>query len=94
MNESQSTVSPTKDEAQAALSEIERVMAETRIAIARGPSAPIFILWGSIWVIADLTTQYRPEALAWMWWILDLIGAGGTWWFSARYRARVKRPGG
>jgi hypothetical protein len=94
MNENQSPASPTKDEARAALSEIDRVMADTRVAIAQGPSAPILILWGSIWVVADLTTQFHPQALALMWWILDLIGVGGTWWFSARYRARVKRPGG
>jgi hypothetical protein len=90
MNE-QPSLSPTSDEARAALSEIDRVMATTPTAIARGPSAPILILWGCIWVVAAVTTQYQPQALAWMWWILDLIGAGGMWWFIARHGARVKR---
>jgi hypothetical protein len=74
----------------AALSEIERIMAETRSAIARGPSASILILWGAIWFVADLTTQYDPQALQWMWWILDLIGMAGTWWFIKNHRSRVK----
>jgi hypothetical protein len=89
----QPPLSPTEDEARAALSEIDRIMADTRIAIAQGPSAPILILWGCIWVVADVTTQYQPQALAWMWWILDLVGIGGMWWFVARHRAQVKRPG-
>ena len=89
----QPPLSATVDEARAALSEIDSVMASTRIAIAQGPSAPILILWGCIWLVADVTTQYCPEAMAWMWWILDLIGAGGTWLFIARNLNRVKREG-
>jgi len=92
MNE-QPLVSPTKDEAQAALTEIDRVIARTRTAIAQGPSAPILFLWGSIWMVADATTQFHPQALQWLWWVLDLIGVLGTWWLARRHRVRVKRPG-
>ena len=93
MNE-QPPVSPTKDEARAALTEIDLVMARTRTAIARGPSAPLLILWGCIWSIADLTTQYHPQALQWLWWALDLIGFASTCWIIRNHRARVKSPGG
>jgi hypothetical protein len=92
MNE-QPVVSPTKEEARATLAEIDRVVAQTRTAIAQGPSAPILILWGCIWLVADVTTQFNSQALEWLWWVLDLIGVAGTWWFVARRNVRVKRPG-
>ena len=86
-------MSPTRDEARVALAEIDRVTAQTRAAIARGPSAPLLILWGSIWFVADLTTQFRPEAMGWLWWVLDLVGAFGSCWLVQRSRVQVKRPG-
>jgi len=93
MNEQTSDL-PTKDDAIAALAEINRVMAQTRSAIARGPSAALLILWGCIWFAADLTTQLYPPALQWLWWVLDLIGFAGTWWIVRIHATRVKSPGG
>jgi len=92
MNE-QSSLPPTSEEARAALDEIDRISAQARSTIAQGPSAPVLILWGCIWMIADITTQFHPQSLAWLWWMLDLVGALGTWWFIAR-GVRVRRPGG
>ncbi len=88
----QPLVSPTQDEARASLADIDRVAAQARVAIAQGPSAPILILWGCIWAVADITTQFHPLTMSWLWSILDLIGIGGTWWFAA-HGVRVKRPG-
>jgi hypothetical protein len=92
MNE-ESIPSPSRDEARVALAEVSKVIDQTRLALAHGPAAPILILWGAIWVIADCTTQFYPVAMQWLWVPLDVIGIGGSWWFSARHRFKVKRPG-
>jgi len=93
MNE-ESVVPPNPEEARAALAEVDRVLTQTRLAIAQGPSAPLLILWGVIWMIADLTTQFYPPAMQWLWLLLDLVGIFGSWWLATRHRVQVKRPSG
>jgi len=85
--------SPSAAEARAALAEVGRVIDQTRLTLAHGPAAPILILWGVIWVIADCTTQFYPAAMQWLWLPLDIAGIGGSLWFPARHRVKVKRPG-
>jgi len=84
---------PSQAEARAALAEVDQIITQTRLAIAQGPSAPILILWGGIWLVADVTTQFYPHALNWLWLALDGLGIAGTWWFSARARVQVRRTG-
>jgi hypothetical protein len=92
MNEETSLL-PSRDEARASLAEISRVIDQTRLAIVHGPTAPLLILWGVIWVIADVTTQFYPMAMEWLWLPLDLVGIAGSWWLVSPVRRKVKRPG-
>jgi len=85
---------PTPDEARAALAEVDNVLAQTRLSIARGPAAPILILWGVIWLIADITTQFHAQSMQWMWSVLDGAGLLMTAWFVARDKVKVRAPGG
>jgi hypothetical protein len=89
----ETTSLPSPEEARAALAEAERAFQQTRVAIVQGPSAPLLILWGSIWMIADLTTQFYAPAMLAIWLPLDLIGGGGTWWIVAHRRVKVGRHG-
>jgi hypothetical protein len=84
---------PSRDEARAALAEVGRILDQTRQAIAHGPTAPILILWGVIWLVADATTQFYPTAMQWLWLVLDIVGIGGSWWLATRHRLKVRRPG-
>jgi len=92
MNE-EMTQPPSQAEARAALAEVDHIIGQTRVALAQGPSAPLLILWGCIWLAADLTTQFYPVAMQWLWWVLDAVGILGSCWVGARYGAKIKRPG-
>jgi hypothetical protein len=85
---------PTRDEAAASLAEVDRVVAQTRHAIRQGISAPLLILWGCIWIVADVTTQFHPEGAGWTWLLLDVIGILG-WWLIFKFSgSHVRSPRG
>ncbi len=87
------TIPPSREEARAALATVDEVLKQTRTALAHGPTAPMLILWGAIWMIADLTTQFHPAAMQWLWLVLDVVGMAASWWLAARHKVKVKRPG-
>jgi hypothetical protein len=93
MNE-EPTLTPTPDEARASLAEVDHVLAQTRHAIRQGVSAPLLILWGCIWMVADTTTQFYPQAMSWLWSVLDLVGILGWVWIFRCQRHRVKSSRG
>ncbi len=92
MNE-EMTQPPSQAEARAALAEVDRIIDQTRRALAQGPSAALLILWGCIWLAADVTTQFYPAAMQWLWWVLDGVGILGSWWIGACHGAKIKSPG-
>ncbi|HTB62416.1 MAG TPA: hypothetical protein VK737_02410 [Opitutales bacterium] len=92
MNE-EATFPPSRDEAHAALAEVNHVLATTRLAIAQGPTASILILWGVIWLIADVATQFDLQTVHWLWPMLDIVGMLATWWLTTRHRVHVRQPG-
>jgi hypothetical protein len=93
MNE-EPTLTPTPDEARAALAEVDQVLAQTRHAIRQGISAPLLILWGCIWMVADATTQFDPQAMGYLWWVFDLVGIVGWVWIIRSHSRQVKNPRG
>jgi len=93
MNE-EPTITVTPAEARASLTEVDQVLAQARHAIRQGVSAPLLILWGCIWVVADSTTQFYPQAMSWLWWVLDLVGILGWVGIFLRHRHQVKNPRG
>ena len=67
-------MSITRDEAAQALDEIEGAAGRVRRLGLYEQAAPYFMLWGAVWLIADLTTQFAPRF--WLVWpILSLVGA-------------------
>ncbi len=86
-------LSPSRDEALATLAEVDRIIVQTRRAIAHGPVGPILILWGCIWAAADTTIQFYPPAIQWIWTVLDAIGLMATFWIASRQRVKIKDPG-
>jgi len=88
------TLTPTPDEARAALAQVDQVLAQTRHAIRQGISAPLLMLWGCIWIVADVTTQFDHQAMNWLWSVLDLVGIVGWVWIFRSHRHRVKSSRG
>ena len=89
----------TRDEAARALEEIGEAKARmTRLSVYSG-LAPNFILWGLIWFLANLVTEYRPD-LAGRAWLIGalLIGTPLTLYFTVRFArrsgARIRQAGG
>jgi hypothetical protein len=68
----------TKEEAQASLEEIDRIILLTRRGIARAGTAPIVIMWGIIWMIGFAGVQFFPEHTNKLWTALDVIGISGS----------------
>jgi hypothetical protein len=66
-------MSITRDEAAQALGEIEGAAGRVRRFGLYADAAPYFMLWGGIWLVADIATQFAPRA--WLIWpVLSLAG--------------------
>jgi len=65
----------TPSEAEEALSAIQKIMKKTRHSISSSGAYKFLILWGIIWLIGFLNSQFIPGELAGNIWIgLDIIG--------------------
>ena len=61
-----SEVTISKDDATRALGEIDQARGRLREVTAYAHASPFLILWGLIWLVADLATQFAPAFnLAW-----------------------------
>jgi hypothetical protein len=60
----------TKDDATHALGEIDAARGRARQMRGYSRAAPFLILWGAIWMVCDLTSQFEPR-----WWPAWPIGA-------------------
>jgi hypothetical protein len=91
-------VTPSRDEAEKALAEIAE--ARGRIDRAHGyrDAAPFFILWGLIWLVANLTTEIAPGYGQTAWVVGILVGSPVSLylaWTQARRRGeRIRQAGG
>jgi len=81
---------PSRDEAHAALAAVSQTIADTRRIVASSVSGPIIILWGCIWMTADIVLQYRPELMGQVWGVLDFVGGFGSWYLAVHYKQDVK----
>lgn len=80
-------VSP--QDAQQSLQEIERTLTQTRRALAHGGAPYYLILWGCIWLVGYLISQFAPALTDWSWPILDVIGVVLSFWIGYRQSQRV-----
>jgi hypothetical protein len=86
---------PSQHEALASLTEIQQVTAQTRQTLAQGMASPILMLWGVVWILGFVITQFFPEQAGVAWMGLDAAGVFGSCWMGTRHRDRVlKREGG
>jgi len=67
----------SRDEAAAALTEVEEAKSRGRAFRWYSSAAPGLIWWGVIWLVADLTVQLAPS-IPWIWPLASLIGAIGS----------------
>jgi hypothetical protein len=63
----------SKDEAAQALGEVAAARGRLWQAVAYDRSSPFLILWGLVWLAADLITQFEP-AWRWTWPIAVVLG--------------------
>jgi hypothetical protein len=63
----------TKDDANQALNEIRAASGRARQMQGYARAAPFFVLWGTVWMVCDLATQFAPNWV-WAWPIGALIG--------------------
>jgi len=79
------------NEAQEALATIQAVAQRMRRAAANGGAHYFLILWGIVWFIGFLCSQFLPHRTAGFIWLgLDILGAFGSWWLG-RFRGRLVR---
>lgn len=87
-----------RDEAKSALAEIGQAQGKVDRVHWYSDAAPFFVLWGVIWLLANLVTEFRPAWSNWAWLIGALVGTPATAYFSivqARRRgARIRQAGG
>jgi hypothetical protein len=74
----------TREDAVQSLAQVEEVTMKTKQALASAYAGPFLILWGFIWIVAYLGTQYFPVWANTIWGILSLFGAVGTVFISKR----------
>jgi hypothetical protein len=83
----------SKQEATAALGEIEDAITQTKRAIGRGGSSATMILWGIIWMVGYSCSQFAPRRAQVVWLCLVFIGAVSSWALGGRSR-RLRSPNG
>jgi hypothetical protein len=81
----------TKDEAAAALAEIDRVIEQTRKIISHGSASPVLLLWGVIWVVGFADTQFYPGSAGRVWMLLNVAGMAATFALTLSRRS-IKSP--
>ncbi|GHO69676.1 hypothetical protein KSC_085680 [Ktedonobacter sp. SOSP1-52] len=66
----------TPDEAQAALNDIEDAAKQARHLV--NTWAYFMLLWGVVWTLGFLVTQFALSLIVWIWSVMLLVGMGGS----------------
>lgn len=82
----------SKDDASAALGEIDAAGARLQEVRAYGRAAPFLIIWGVVWIVCDLAVQFAPR-FGYAWPVGVLIGTLASFAAGARLRKPSTRPG-
>lgn len=83
----------TTDEAQASLKLIDQITKQTRRRLTIGGGAYYLILWGAIWFLGNLASQFLSGAQAGkVWIILDMLGILVSFWIGYRRGSRIRSP--
>ncbi len=79
----------SKQTAEDLLDQVQQVTARTRKSIAASSASTLLILWGVIWILGFLSTQFWPKYAGWAWLVLDGVGIAATL-IIARSKTPVK----
>ena len=81
-----------KDEARAALDEIDSLIVATKQRIAHGPAGAILVVWGIVWSAVFLGTHFYPQWVNWLAPVGCAIGMASMWVFKGS--AQIETRGG
>ena len=82
----------SKQEAQESLAEIDKAISQTQKAVGQF-FGYYLMMWGVIWAIGLLVTQFRPDLPGWSW-ALWPVGFAGTWILAKQSNSKFSLPGG
>jgi hypothetical protein len=79
------------EEARQSLELVQQAMAQTRRAIARSGSGYFFIVWGLVWLVGYLGSEFLSKTVAgYLWLALDVFGGVSTVAIAIRLGRRVR----
>ena len=78
------TMTMDRDEAEKALAEIRDARGRADRARSYADASPFFILWGLIWLVANVVTGLAPELSGPAWLAGLAIGSVATYWLAER----------
>jgi hypothetical protein len=81
-------------EAHESLAMIKEARQATRIALARGGTGYLFVIWGIVWLFGFLGSQLLDEGAGYLWLALDTFGVLGSTFAILRYARHVRSPYG
>jgi hypothetical protein len=79
----------TQRQAKEALQDVDAVSRSIKGKMAYGIAGPILVLWGTVWVVCFLLTQFAPQISAWGWLVGNSLGIAGSLYLG-RLRARTR----
>lgn len=74
------------------LKTIRQIMERTRQESGR-EGGWIMVLWGIIWLVGFVASQFLPAFVGWVWLALNPLGIGITIWLSVRMSRRTAQSG-
>ncbi len=85
----------SREEALEALAAVDKVRRQTRAAISLGGGGQIMMVWGAVWILGYLASQFlEGRAVGLVWGALDLAGLAGTALVVGWVSRRVHDPMG
>jgi hypothetical protein len=78
----------TNEDAVQSLAQVEDIMAKTRQSLVSTYAGPFLILWGIIWIVSFLGTQFYLAWADWIWNISSGLGIIGTIFVGWRQHGR------
>ena len=84
-----------REEAAESLRIIHEAMNQTKKALARSGTGHFFIIWGAVWLLGFLGTEWLSPALAGRLWLsLDVLAGVASIWVVVRLARRFRSPVG
>ncbi|MEE9512667.1 MAG: hypothetical protein V3V46_01200 [Anaerolineales bacterium] len=83
-----------RNEANESLDVVRQATELTRQAVARAGTGYMLIIWGIVWLVGFLGSQFLGEAQGYLWLVLDVFAIGGMTVVILKSRRRVRSTHG